>query len=166
MELDKLKKTSQNVQKYKLAFENKVLNTNHGNFSLKFCVVEISIKCCFLKYVFSNFRRRGQRRRCARLGCECTNHYGDTYATYGCDDDEDEPLACDDKPTNVKINNVHVTINIDVCKCGIDKTKLQQVLTVVNKETDSEELLKIIENVLKKTEIDQFEVFPMENILI
>ena len=104
--------------------------------------------------MFFNFRRRRQRRRCARLGCDCTDHYGDIDATSGCDDDEDEPLACDDKPTNVKINNVHVTINIDVCKCGRDKTKLEQVLTVVNKETDSEELLKIIENVLKKTEID------------
>ena len=88
------------------------------------------------------------------IGCECTDHYGDTYVTSGCDDDEDEPLASDDKTTNVKINNIHVTLNIDVCKCGMDKTKLKQVLTVVNKETDSEELLKIIENVLKKTEIN------------
>ena len=103
------------------------------------------------KTCFSNFRWRKQRRRCATLGCECTNHYD---VTSGCDDDEDEPLASDDKTTNVKINNIHVTLNIDVCKCGMDKTKLEQVLTVVNKETDSEELLKIIENVLKKTEIN------------
>ena len=43
-----------------------------------------------------------------------------------------------------------MTLNIEVCKCGVDKTKVDQILTVVNKETDSEELLKIIENVLKK----------------
>ena len=86
------------------------------------------------------FRKRRQFQSCTRFGYDCTNNSDSTDST----SDEDEPLAYDAKATYVGINNVHVTL-----KCDGDNSKQDQVFTDIKKETESEEILEIIENILK-----------------
>ena len=91
------------------------------------------------------FRKRRQFQSCTRFGYDCTNNSDSTDST----SDEDEPLAYDAKATYVGINNVYVTLNIALCKCNGNNSKQDQVFTDIKKETESEEILEIIENILK-----------------
>ena len=82
-----------------------------------------------------------------RVGCDKNN----SYQTPGCEDtddaidEDDEVIDSPDTVNKVTVNNIHLTININVePQCG-NETKTHHYVV---KDENSEKLLNIVQNVL------------------